>query len=114
MYFQYVNKYSAAFWGTSFVREMTKINVPVDTAQAQAVKNDENHIAELKRGQAELKMKKEDSKGSEIVNGSVPPTPAGNAISGEVPGENGVNGHTNGYMNGNGVNGHANGNGIHV
>ena len=93
---------------------MTKINVPVDTAQAQAVKNDEDHIAELKRGQAELKMKKEDSKGSEIVNGSVPPTPAGNAISGEVPGENGVNGHTNGYLNGNGVNGHANGNGIHV
>ena len=25
---QYVNKYSAAFWGTSFVREMTRIELP--------------------------------------------------------------------------------------
>jgi trehalose 6-phosphate synthase len=23
---QYVNKYSAAFWGTSFVKEMVKLN----------------------------------------------------------------------------------------
>ncbi|KAK7690737.1 hypothetical protein QCA50_005836 [Cerrena zonata] len=102
--FKYVNKYSAAFWGTSFVGEMTKLN-------AQAEKDDEDHIAELKHGQAELQTREEDSTGSVIVNGSVPPTPAGNAISGDVPGEDK---HANGYINGNEVNGHANGNGIHV
>ena len=31
--FKYVNKYSAAFWGSSFIREMTKIS-PGDEAQA--------------------------------------------------------------------------------
>ncbi|KAI0779115.1 glycosyltransferase family 20 protein [Irpex lacteus] len=65
--FKYVTKYSAAFWGTSFVREMTKIP------------NIEDLGDDLREGQAALKIKKEDLKGSVIVNGSVPTTPAVNA-----------------------------------
>lgn len=30
---QYVQKYSAAFWGTSFVREMGKITVDTDKGE---------------------------------------------------------------------------------
>jgi trehalose 6-phosphate synthase len=64
---QYVTKYSAAFWGTSFVREMTKIPYVEDLGN------------DLSEGQASLKIKKEDLKGSDVVNGSVPVTPAVNA-----------------------------------
>ncbi|KAI0783620.1 alpha,alpha-trehalose-phosphate synthase TPS1 subunit [Abortiporus biennis] len=63
--FKYVTKYSAAFWGTSFVREMTKLDTPEEAQQ-------EGHPAELN-------IKKEDLKGSVIVDGSVPPTPPVNA-----------------------------------
>ncbi|KAH9935267.1 glycosyltransferase family 20 protein [Amylocystis lapponica] len=66
--FKYVNKYSAAFWGTSFVREMTKISTP-----------EEVPAPEQKGGQAELHMKREDMRGSAIVEGNVPMTPPVNA-----------------------------------
>ncbi|KAI0084050.1 glycosyltransferase family 20 protein [Irpex rosettiformis] len=66
--FKYVTKYSAAFWGTSFVREMTKIP------------NIEDLDNDLREGQAALKTKKEDLKGSDVVNGSVPLTPPVNAL----------------------------------
>jgi len=66
--FKYVNKYSAAFWGTSFVREMTKLRTPeMEPAASQ------------KGGQAELVLKRSDLKGSVVVDGSVPATPPANA-----------------------------------
>lgn len=59
--FKYVNKYSAAFWGSSFIKEMGKIKV-----------GDLN-----KEGQAELKAKGDaGGSGIDIVNGTVP-TPVG-------------------------------------
>ncbi|KAI0768165.1 alpha,alpha-trehalose-phosphate synthase TPS1 subunit [Trametes elegans] len=66
--FKYVNKYSAAYWGTSFVREMTRIELP------------ESKVEPLKAGMAELHLKKEDARGSTIENGQVPLTPAQNAL----------------------------------
>ncbi|PSR79007.1 hypothetical protein PHLCEN_2v7194 [Hermanssonia centrifuga] len=72
--FKYVNKYSAAFWGTSFVREMTKIQPPEEVeAQGETVED-------LKDGQAELTIKRDDLKGSVVKNGTVPPTPPVNAL----------------------------------
>ncbi|CCM04265.1 uncharacterized protein FIBRA_06434 [Fibroporia radiculosa] len=66
--FKYVNKYSAAFWGTSFVREMTKLQTP------------ESQSAETQKGgQAELNVRREDLKGSKVVDGFVPMTPPVNA-----------------------------------
>ncbi|KDR79014.1 hypothetical protein GALMADRAFT_244742 [Galerina marginata CBS 339.88] len=53
--FKYVNKYSAAFWGSSFIKEMSKI----DAAEV------------AKEGQAELKPNDEAGAGNVIVNGSV-------------------------------------------
>lgn len=69
---QYVNKYSAAFWGTSFVREMTKIPNPEESDTVQELKEH----SELS-GQAELKLKTEDDGGSELKKGAgnVPLTP---------------------------------------
>ena len=64
-----MNKYSAAFWGTSFVREMTRIPDPSDT----------DDVTDVTEGQASLKIQKEDLKGSDVINGNVPATPAGNA-----------------------------------
>lgn len=54
--FKYVNKYSAAFWGTSFIKEMNKL------------KQDDVD----KEGQAELKQKNDEGAGSELVGGQVP------------------------------------------
>ncbi|KAG0705747.1 glycosyltransferase family 20 protein [Suillus ampliporus] len=54
--FKYVNKYSAAFWGTSFIKEMGKL------------KQDDVD----KEGQAELKQKNDEGPGSELVGGQVP------------------------------------------
>lgn len=54
--FKYVNKYSAAFWGTSFIKEMGKL------------KQDDVD----KEGQAELKPKNDEGAGSELVGGQVP------------------------------------------
>lgn len=54
--FKYVNKYSAAFWGTSFIKEMNKL------------KQDEVD----KEGQAELKPKNDEGAGSELVGGQMP------------------------------------------
>ena len=57
--FKYVNKYSAAFWGSSFIKEMGKLNV------------DEVN----KEGQAELLLKSDEkigvNGGTNIVNGGV-------------------------------------------
>ena len=69
---QYVNKYSAAFWGTSFVREMTRIELPAassdspaapSTAHANGTSDGVAHptVEDLKAGMAELKLKKEES-----------------------------------------------------
>ncbi|KAG2147639.1 glycosyltransferase family 20 protein [Suillus clintonianus] len=54
--FKYVNKYSAAFWGTSFIKEMSKL------------KQDDVD----KEGQAELTPKNDEGAGSELVGGQVP------------------------------------------
>ncbi|KAG1899422.1 glycosyltransferase family 20 protein [Suillus fuscotomentosus] len=54
--FKYVNKYSAAFWGTSFIKEMGKL------------KQDDVD----KEGQAELKPKNDEGAGSDLVRGQVP------------------------------------------
>lgn len=53
--FKYVNKYSAAFWGSSFIREMSRL-------QQGAVD---------KEGQAELTQRKDEEPGSDMVNGRV-------------------------------------------
>ena len=62
--FKYVNKYSAAYWGDTFIKEMGRLRAgEVD-----------------KEGQAELTVKSDQGgAGSVIVNGMVPPTPATNA-----------------------------------
>jgi trehalose 6-phosphate synthase len=57
--FKYVNKYSAAFWGTSFIKEMSKL------------KQDEVD----KEGQAELEPKNDEGAGSDLVGGQVPTPP---------------------------------------
>ncbi|EJF64555.1 alpha,alpha-trehalose-phosphate synthase TPS1 subunit [Dichomitus squalens LYAD-421 SS1] len=68
--FKYVNKYSAAYWGTSFVREMTRIELPNSEPKP-----------ELKGGQAELHLRKDDLRGTVLSeNGTVPATPAQNAL----------------------------------
>ncbi|KAG2341322.1 glycosyltransferase family 20 protein [Suillus weaverae] len=54
--FKYVNKYSAAFWGTSFIKEMGKLK--------------QDNVD--KEGQAELKPKNDEGAGSELVGGQVP------------------------------------------
>lgn len=109
-----MNKYSAAFWGTSFVREMTKLDVlpelpptpptneVADGAKPAPAVNGVNGINgrvighnngivngvksvvktaidHIKGGQAELTTNKEDTVGSTIVDGAVPPTPPINA-----------------------------------
>ncbi|CAA7267085.1 unnamed protein product [Cyclocybe aegerita] len=55
--FKYVNKYSAAFWGSSFIKEMSKIDTE-----------------DMENDQAELKVKPTDegAEGNVIVNGTVP------------------------------------------
>jgi trehalose 6-phosphate synthase len=59
--FKYVNKYSAAFWGSSFIKEMSKI--------------DAGDVS--KEGQAELEVKPGDTagEGTVITNGTVPLSP---------------------------------------
>lgn len=59
--FKYVNKYSAAYWGSNFIKEMGRLKVG-DVS---------------KEGQAELEAK--NGGGSVIVNGMVPATPMTNA-----------------------------------
>lgn len=54
--FKYVNKYSAAFWGSSFIREMGRLKQDVLD----------------KEGQAELTQRKDEEPGSDVVNGQVP------------------------------------------
>lgn len=92
---QYVNKYSAAYWGTSFVREMTRIELPEAKPVAEspadstpdtpvqkngALPNQNHTVEELKGGQAELHLTKEDMRGSIVENGTVQLTPAQNAL----------------------------------
>ncbi|KAJ7903636.1 glycosyltransferase family 20 protein [Mycena olivaceomarginata] len=61
--FKYVNKYSAAFWGSSFIKEMARIEI-----------GETDH-----EGQAELKVRRDApaGEGSVIVDGAVPSTPMG-------------------------------------
>lgn len=100
---QYVTKYSAAFWGTSFVREMTKIRPapalalsptsPTSPTSASANSNSNantnanaNNNAKEKypnaqqKEQAVLTVKGEDAKGSVVLDGRVPLTPPVNAL----------------------------------
>ena len=94
---QYVNKYSAAYWGTSFVREMTRIELPqqavkpVAESPAESVPDSPAReggapalprptVEELKHGVAELRIKQEDARGSAVENGTVPLTPPQNAL----------------------------------
>jgi trehalose 6-phosphate synthase len=55
--FKYVNKYSAAFWGSSFIKEMSKI--------------DTNYV-EKEHAELHIKSHDEAGDGSIIVNGQVP------------------------------------------
>jgi trehalose 6-phosphate synthase len=70
--FKYVNKYSAAFWGSSFIKEMGKL------------KTDELD----KGGQAELGLKADEKSGkgggTNLVNGRVPMVVVANARSDHV------------------------------
>ena len=56
--FKYVNKYSAAFWGSSFIKEMGKIDVHNVSKEGQAA--------------MEVGTFDEAGSGSVIVNGTVP------------------------------------------
>jgi len=69
--FKYVNKYSAAFWGSSFIKEMGKLRVDeVDKGQPeQGIKSDE-------------KVGK--SGGATLVNGGVPMFGGMNAHRGDM------------------------------
>ncbi|KAF9468222.1 alpha,alpha-trehalose-phosphate synthase TPS1 subunit [Collybia nuda] len=59
--FKYVNKYSAAFWGSSFIKEMSKLEV----------------AEKEKEGQAVLEVKEDTGgAGSVLVNGEVPMGPS--------------------------------------
>ncbi|TBU43754.1 alpha,alpha-trehalose-phosphate synthase TPS1 subunit [Dichomitus squalens] len=95
--FKYVNKYSAAYWGTSFVREMTRIELPNSEPKPVAESPSDstpdtpvqkNHslpphhtVEELKGGQAELHLRRDDLRGTVLSeNGTVPATPAQNAL----------------------------------
>ncbi|CDO74996.1 Glycosyltransferase Family 20 protein [Trametes cinnabarina] len=85
--FKYVNKYSAAYWGTSFVREMTRIELPDQKVEpvAESPTDDvapSQHptVEELKGGMAELHLNKEDARGSIVENGQVSLTPPQNAL----------------------------------
>lgn len=62
--FKYVNKYSAAFWGSSFIKEMTKVK-PEEVD---------------KEGQAEL----EEKNATTLVGGAVPLATAENAKSADA------------------------------
>lgn len=67
--YKYVEKYSAAFWGTSFVKEMTKIPNPEDVNSMEELKEYAH-----KGGQAELKVATEDAGGLDLnkkANGTV-------------------------------------------
>jgi len=55
--FKYVNKYSAAFWGSSFIREMKRISAEAEDG---------------KKGQATQVFKDEAVGGKAVVDGSVP------------------------------------------
>ena len=76
------------------MREMTRIELPeakpvadspADSTPDTPVKvngslpHPHPTVEELKGGQAELHIRKEDAKGSMLKNGVVPPTPLGNA-----------------------------------
>jgi trehalose 6-phosphate synthase len=61
---QYVTKYSAAFWGTSFVREMTKIPNPEEVGSVEKLKE-----YAQKSDQAELQVQTEDAGGIELKKG---------------------------------------------
>jgi len=54
--FKYVNKYSAAFWGSSFIREMGKLKQGDSDADVHAV----------------LAQKKDEGPGSDVVGGQAP------------------------------------------
>ncbi|RDB25689.1 Alpha,alpha-trehalose-phosphate synthase [UDP-forming] 1 [Hypsizygus marmoreus] len=73
--FKYVNKYSAAFWGSSFIREMSRIDAP--DAEREEMGLDHLQSDKLKE-QAVLKVRPED------------PTPAANGIALEARKANGV------------------------
>ena len=91
-----MNKYSAAYWGTSFVREMTRIELPEQDTKpvAESPSSDSSPVTpmqhsgdlphptveQLKGGQAELHLKRDELRGSIIQDGTVPVTPAGNAL----------------------------------
>jgi trehalose 6-phosphate synthase len=67
--FKYVNKYSAAFWGTSFIKEMGRLNLKADQKQREEKKAGE------KGRQGLLEVKSWDpasGNGSVLVNGEVP------------------------------------------
>jgi trehalose 6-phosphate synthase len=62
--FKYVNKYSAAYWGTSFIKEMGRLQF--------------GNVE--KEGQAVSKVKDEEGSGSILKDGIVPATPAINVM----------------------------------
>jgi len=67
--FKYVNKYSAAFWGTSFVKEMNKLSQAAATFPPTIPSGQGTPTAE----KSELKLKKEGVDGvlvNEVTNGS--------------------------------------------
>jgi trehalose 6-phosphate synthase len=70
--FKYVNKYSAAYWGTSFIKEMGRLDVKADKKEQEKEKQGE----EGKQGVLEVKRDDPASaNGTVLVNGEVPVTP---------------------------------------
>jgi len=65
--FKYVNKYSASFWGTSFIKEMGRIKA----GDAETTRDGQN-VLKAARDEA-------GGPGTMLINGSVPITPAANA-----------------------------------
>lgn len=61
---QYVNKYSASFWGTSFVKEMTRLNQFSGAFSSSIPASKETAAV----GKNELNLTKEDANGTVVSN----------------------------------------------
>lgn len=70
--FKYVNKYSAAYWGTSFIKEMGRLDLVADKREQEKEKEGEKG----QQGVLEVKMGDPASaNGTVLINGEVPVTP---------------------------------------
>ena len=78
---QYISKYSASFWGQSFVKEMTKINAGVPGTLGAAA-HEEAATADI-AGKTQLFKNGTTTPPSEALNGHAPPNGKPNGTAGD-------------------------------